>query len=75
MAREGLMDDTGYHGFDECSNWENCTSAAYLDGFADGEKAERERWIDVLKRTFTNMSLIQSIEKEVDMYDKYSEGI
>lgn len=25
MAREGLMDDCGYHGFEECSSYESCS--------------------------------------------------
>lgn len=25
MGRQGLMDDSGYHGFDECANYESCT--------------------------------------------------
>lgn len=26
MGRQGLMDDSGYHGFDECSCYEECTN-------------------------------------------------
>lgn len=26
MARQGLMDDSGYMGFEECSNYECCTN-------------------------------------------------
>lgn len=35
MAREGLMDDTGWHGFDECTNYEACNLEAYNKGRAE----------------------------------------
>lgn len=35
MARQGLMDDSGYHGFDECNCYEDCTNEAYEQGYAD----------------------------------------
>lgn len=35
MARESLMDDTGWHGFDECTNYEACNLDAYNKGRAD----------------------------------------
>lgn len=35
MARESLMDDCGYHGFDECSCYEECAKEAYDNGRND----------------------------------------
>jgi len=35
MGRQGLMDDSGYHGFEECSSREECCSDAYRQGRAD----------------------------------------
>lgn len=37
MARQGLMDDSGYDFFDasDCSNYESCTEEAYNDGYSD----------------------------------------
>lgn len=35
MAREGLMDDCGYYGFDECARYEECCDEAYERGRAD----------------------------------------
>lgn len=36
MAREGLMDDSGYHGFDECVYFESCTSEVYDEAYEQG---------------------------------------
>lgn len=35
MSRQGLMDDCGYHGFDECARYEECCDEAYERGRAD----------------------------------------
>ena len=42
MAREGLMDDCGYHGFDECARYEECCDEAYERGRYD-EREELQR--------------------------------
>lgn len=33
MSRQGLMDDSGYNGFDECSCYESCTEEAFREGY------------------------------------------
>lgn len=35
MARQGLMDDSGYQGFEECSRYEECFNEAYMQGRLD----------------------------------------
>lgn len=47
MARQGLMDDSGYDFFDvsDCANYESCREDAFNDGYAKGasdmEKAKQ----------------------------------
>ena len=38
MARQGLMDDSGYDFFDvsDCANYESCREDAYNDGYEKG---------------------------------------
>lgn len=38
MARQGLMDDSGYDFFDvsDCANYESCREEAFNDGYAKG---------------------------------------
>jgi len=33
--REGMMDDCGYHGFEECFRYEDCCKDAYEQGRLD----------------------------------------
>lgn len=33
--REGMMDDCGYRGFEECGRYEDCCKDAYEQGRAD----------------------------------------
>lgn len=33
--REGIMDDCGYHGFEECFRYEDCCKDAYEQGRID----------------------------------------
>lgn len=36
MGRQGLMDDAGYHEFDECCKYDECCGEAYEKGVYDG---------------------------------------
>lgn len=62
MSRQGLMDDSGYMGFEECSKYEECFNEAYQQGRAD----ERERII----------RLIEEMQEstEANMMFKYAEA-
>lgn len=63
MAREGLMDDTGYRGFNECLNQEECNKEAYEKGLAD--KSE-EVYLDLI----TEIDLLNSGKMSaVDLYN------
>lgn len=42
MARQGLMDDCGYQGFEECSRYEDCCNEAYEQGYAEAKKEINE---------------------------------
>jgi len=39
MARQGLMDDSGYDFFDagDCANYESCREEAFNDGYQQGK--------------------------------------
>lgn len=43
MAREGLFDDCGYSGFEECSRFEECSKEAYEDGYNKALEYLQER--------------------------------
>lgn len=69
MAREGLMDDTGYSGFDECSCYEECNNEAYEKGRDD---MAEETYLE-LKDALDNLNNDLSLEKIVEFVAKVKE--
>lgn len=69
MAREGLMNDTGYHDFDECSCYEDCSKEAYDKGRDD---MAEETYID-LKDALEELNNDLSLEKTVEFVAKVKE--
>lgn len=62
VAREGLMDDCGYHGFDECSRWEDCNKEAYEYGRND---MAEEIYLDLI----TEIDLLNASDmSDVNLY-------
>lgn len=54
MARQGLMDDSGYDFFDvsDCSNYESCREDAYNDGYEKGKSDMLDSIIQAEKNKF-----------------------
>ena len=54
MARQGLMDDSGYDFFDvsDCSNYESCREDAFNDGYEKGRADMKIDFIGMLEREF-----------------------
>ena len=70
MAREGLMDDTGYRGFDECTCYEDCSKEAYDKGRDD---MAEETYLD-LKDALDNLDNdFLSLEKTFEFVAKVKE--
>lgn len=69
MAREGLMDDTGYRGFNECSRQEECNKEAYEQGRDD---MAEETYLE-LKDALDNLNNDLSLEKTVEFVAKVRE--
>lgn len=63
MAREGLMDDCGYHGFDECSRWEDCNKEAY--NIALDDLVEELEQIDECEFAMFSLGLIKEKVEEM----------
>lgn len=62
MARESLMDDCGYHGFDECSCYEECAKEAYDNGRND---MAEEIYLDLI----TEIDLLNASDmSDVNLY-------
>lgn len=65
MAREGLFDDCGYSGFEECSRFEECSKEAYEQA---KEKSIRDflSWLEETKKI--NLQVWKTLDNFADEY-------
>lgn len=51
MARQGLMDDSGYDFFDagDCANYESCREEAFNDGYEKGRNDAIDEFVKAFK--------------------------